>query len=46
MKVWIDGDNLVRRLQIIGPLLEGEPDAIVHQLDLSGQRAGRYRRAR
>jgi len=36
VKVWIDGDNLVRRLQIIGPLLQGEPDAIVHQLDLSG----------
>jgi hypothetical protein len=34
-RMWIDGANLVHRLQVIGPLLASEPDGIVHQLDLS-----------
>ena len=35
VKIWVDSANLVQRLQTIGPLLEGQPDGIVHQLDLS-----------
>jgi lipoprotein LprA len=35
VKMWIDSANLVQRLQMIGPLLEGQPEGIVHQLDLS-----------
>lgn len=35
VKIWVDGANLVHRLQAIGALLESEPDGIVHQLDLS-----------
>jgi LppX_LprAFG lipoprotein len=33
--IWVDGADLVRRLRIVGPLLETEPAGIVHQLDLS-----------
>src|SRR5215213_6550586 len=35
VKMWVDSANLVQRLQTIGPLLEGQPEGIVHQLDLS-----------
>ena len=35
VKIWVDSANLVHRLQTIGPLLEGQPEGIVHQLDLS-----------
>ena len=35
IKIWVDGANLVQRLQTIGPLLAGQPEGIVHQLDLS-----------
>src|SRR5215217_8360747 len=35
VKIWVDSANLVQRLQLIGPLLEGQSDDIVHQLDLS-----------
>ena len=35
VKIWVDSANLVQRLQTIGPLLEGQPEGIVHQLDLS-----------
>jgi len=35
VKVWVDSANLVQRLQTIGPLLEGQPEGIVHQLDLT-----------
>jgi lipoprotein LprA len=35
VRIWVDGANLVQRLQVIGPLLESEPEGIVHQLDLS-----------
>jgi hypothetical protein len=33
--VWVDSANLVHRLQTIGPLLEGQSEGIVHQLDLT-----------
>jgi len=35
VKIWVDSENLVQRLLTIGPLLEGQPKGIVHQLDLS-----------
>jgi hypothetical protein len=35
VKIWVDNANLVQRLQTIGPLLAGQPEGIVHQLDLS-----------
>ena len=35
VKIWVDSANLVQRLQTIGPLLEGQSEGIVHQLDLS-----------
>ena len=35
VKIWVDSANLVQRLQTIGPLLAGQPEGIVHQLDLS-----------
>jgi hypothetical protein len=35
VKLWVDSANLVQRLQTIGPLLEGQPEGIVHQLDLT-----------
>jgi lipoprotein LprA len=35
VKMWVDSANLVQRLQMIGPLLDGQPEGIVHQLDLS-----------
>jgi lipoprotein LprA len=35
VKIWVDSENLVQRLQTIGPLLEGQPEGIVHQLDLT-----------
>ena len=35
VKIWVDSANLVQRLQLIGPLLEGQSEDIVHQLDLS-----------
>ena len=35
VKIWVDSANLVQRLQTIGPLIEGQPAGIVHQLDLS-----------
>ena len=35
VKIWVDSANLVQRLQTIGPLLEGQPEGIVHKLDLS-----------
>jgi hypothetical protein len=35
VKVWVDSAKLVHRLQTIGPLLEGQSEGIVHQLDLT-----------
>ncbi|HKG26867.1 MAG TPA: LppX_LprAFG lipoprotein [Thermomicrobiales bacterium] len=35
VRIWVDAQNLVQRLQVNGPLLESEPEGIVHQLDLS-----------
>jgi lipoprotein LprA len=35
VKIWVDSGNLVQRLQTMGPLIEGQPAGIVHQLDLS-----------
>lgn len=35
VRIWLDGSTLVHRLQVIGQLLESEPEGIVHQLDLS-----------
>jgi lipoprotein LprA len=35
VRIWVDGANLVQRLEVVGPLLESEPEGIVHQLDLS-----------
>src|SRR5215217_6402909 len=35
VKIWVDIAVLVQRLQLIGPLLEGQSEDIVHQLDLS-----------
>jgi len=35
VKLWVDSANRVQRLQTIGPLLEGQPEGIVHQLDLT-----------
>jgi hypothetical protein len=38
-RIWIDSSNLVQRLQIVGPILDSEPEEIVHQLDLSNYNA-------
>jgi hypothetical protein len=35
VKLWVDSAHLVQRLQTIGPLLEGQAEGIVHQLDLT-----------
>jgi hypothetical protein len=35
VQIWVDSANLVQRLQTVGPLLAGQPEGIVHQLDLS-----------